>query len=86
MRLSFDLIGVALRPLCPTRWTAKAKYFEWVLHNYEAVLEILHSIAVGYGGVTWLEFETKANGDHAKLETFDLFFVMAVCTKFYLEC
>jgi len=33
MRLTFDLTGGALRPLCPTRWTAKAKSFEWVLHN-----------------------------------------------------
>ena len=33
MRLSFDLTWGALRPLCPTRWSAKAKTFEWVLHN-----------------------------------------------------
>jgi len=53
---------------------------------YEAVLDILLSIAVGNDGVTCLEVETKASGIHAKLETFDLFFVIAVCTKFYLEC
>jgi len=86
MRLSFNLTGGALRPLCPTRWTAKAKSFEWVLHNYEAMLEILLSIAVGNDGVTCLEVETKASEIHAKLKTFDLFFVIAVCTKFYLEC
>ena len=51
MRLSFDLTGGAL---CPTRWTAKAKSFEWVLHKYEAVLEILLSTAVGNDGVTCL--------------------------------
>ena len=41
MKLSVDLTGGALRPLCPTRWTAKAKPFDWVLHNYEAGQEIL---------------------------------------------
>jgi len=86
MRLNFDLTGGALRPLCSTRWTAKAKFFEGVLLNYEAVLEILLSIDVGNDGVTGLEIETKASGIHAKLVTFDLFFVIAVWTKFYLEC
>jgi len=78
MRLSFDLTGGALRPLCPTRWSAKAKSFEWVLHNYDAMLEILLSIAVGNDRVTCLEVETKASEIHAKLEKFDLFFVIAV--------
>jgi len=59
MRLSFDLTGGALRPLCPTRWSAKAKSFEWVLHNYDVMLEILLSIAVGNDGVTCLEVERK---------------------------
>ena len=36
------------------------------------------SIAVGNDGVTCLEAETKASGIHAKLEMFDLFFVIAV--------
>ena len=36
--------GSSLRPLCPTRWAVKAKYFESVLLNYEALLEILHKI------------------------------------------
>ena len=78
VRLSFDLTGGALRPLCPTRWTSKAKSFEWVLHKCEAVLVILLSIAVGNDGVTCLEVETKASGIHAKPDTFDLFFLIAV--------
>jgi len=48
------------------------------LHNYEAGQEILLSIAIGNDGVTCLEAETKASGIHAKLEMFDLFFVIAV--------
>ena len=32
------------RPLCPTRRTVKAKSFESVLLNYEALLETLHTI------------------------------------------
>ena len=86
MRLSFDLTGGALRPLCSTRWTAKAKSFEWVLHNYDAMLEILLSTVIGNDGVTCLEVETKASEIHEKLDTFDLFLVIAVYTKFYLEC
>jgi len=68
MKLSCDLTGSALRPLCPTRWTAKVNSFEWVLHNYEAMLEALLSIA------TCLEVANKASGVNAKLETLDLFF------------
>ena len=44
IRCNFNVGGVTLRPLCPTRWTAKAKSFHSVLHNYEALLETLDSI------------------------------------------
>ena len=54
--------------------TAKAKFFESVLHNYEALLETLLSVAVGNDGVTSVDVTTKASGIHAKLETCDLFF------------
>jgi len=74
MRLSFDLTGAALRPFCPTRWTAKAKSFESVLHNCAALQETLISISVVNYQVTCLEVTTKASGIHAKLETFGLFF------------
>jgi len=71
-----------MRPFCITRWTAKAKFFESILHNCEALLETLHSISVNNDGVTCLEVSTKASRIHAEHETFDLFFAIAVCTKF----
>jgi len=70
MRFSFDLTGAALHPLCPTRWTAKAKLFEPVFQNCEALLETLHA---GDDEVTCLEVINIASGIHAELETFDLF-------------
>jgi len=63
--------------------TAKAKSFQSVLHNYEALLETLLFVAVGIDGVTCLKVTTKASGIHTKLEKCDLFFAIAVCTKFY---
>ena len=83
LRLIFDLTGAALRLSCPTRWTAQTKFFESVLHNYKAFLETLLFIALGNDGATCLEVTTKASGIHAELETFDLIFATAVCTKFY---
>jgi len=82
MRLSFDLTGAVLRPFCPTKWTAKAKSFESVLHKSEALLETLVSISIVNYQVTCLKVTTKASGIHAKLEAFDLFLAKAVCTKF----
>jgi len=52
MRLSFDLTRVAFRPFFLSRWTAKAKSFDSVLHNCEALLETLLSISVVNDGVT----------------------------------
>ena len=46
----------SLRPLCPTRWTVKAKSFESVLLNYEALLETLQSIS------------TRSDGGHSNLQ------------------
>jgi len=43
----------------------------------------LLSIAVGKDGLMCLEVTSTASGIHAKLETFDLIFAIAVCTKFY---
>jgi len=63
--------------------TAKAKSFESVLRNYEALLETLLSIAVCNDCVTCLEVTTKASGMHAELERCDLSFAIAVCTNFY---
>jgi len=82
MRLSFDLTGAALRPFCHTRWTAKVKSFESALHNCEALLETLLSVSVVNYRVTCLEVTAKASGVHAELETFGLYFAIAVYTNF----
>ena len=78
---NFDLGGV---PLCPTRWTVKAKSFESVLCNYTALLETLHSITNGLDGVSNSEVTSKASGIHSQLETFDLFFGIMVVRDFSL--
>ena len=83
IRCNFNVGGVTLRPLRPTRWTAKAKSFHSVLHNYEALLETLDSIIRGSDGVTNFEVTSKASGIHSKLETFDLFYGIVVGARFY---
>ena len=57
--------GPSLRPLCPTRWTVKAKSFESVL-NYEALLETLHKIVSEKDGT--FEVVAKAGGIHKNME------------------
>ena len=71
-----------MRPLCPTRWTVKAKSFESVLHNYTALLQTLHSITNGLDGVSNYEVISKASGIQSELETFDLFFGIMVGERF----
>ena len=44
IKQDLDCNIATLKPLCPTRWTVKAKSFESVLLNYEPLLELLHSI------------------------------------------
>lgn len=73
IRGNLDVGGVSLRPLCPTRWTVKAKSFESVIHNYEALLDMLQSIITGSDGVTNFEVTSRAGGIYSKMETFDLF-------------
>ena len=73
IRCNFDVGGVTLRPLCPTRWTEEPKSFEYVLHTYAALLETLHSVTNGSDGVSNFEVTSKAGGIHAQLETFDHF-------------
>jgi hypothetical protein len=64
--------GPSLRPLCPTRWTVKAKSFGSVLLNYEALLETLHTIVSEKDGT--FEVVAKAGGIHKNMENFDVFF------------
>ena len=64
--------GPSLRPLCPTRWTVKAKSFGSVLMNYEALLETLHTIVSEKDGT--FEVVAKAGGIHKNME--NLFGIM----------
>ena len=83
IRYNFDVGGVTLRPLCPTRWTVKAKSFESVIHNYKALQETLYSITTESDGVSNFEVTSKAGGIYSKMETFDLFFGLMVGDRFF---
>ena len=71
----------SLRPLCPTRWTVKAKSFGSVLLNYEALLETLHTIVSEKDGT--FEVVAKAGGIHKNMENFDVFFGVMLGEKFF---
>ena len=73
--------GPSLRPLCPTRWTVKAKSFESVLLNYEALLETLHTIVSEKDGT--FEVVAKAGGIHKNMENFDVCFGIMLGEKFF---
>ena len=71
--------GPTLRPLCATRWTVKAKSFESVLLNYEALLETLQEIMSD----STFEVTAKAGGIHKCLESFDVLFGIMLGEKFF---
>ena len=81
VRHEFSSDGPSLRPLCPTRWTVKAKSFEYVLMNYEALLETLHTIVSEEDGT--FEVVAKAGGIHKNMENFDVFFGIMLGEKFF---
>ena len=83
VKQDFDAEMPTLKPLCPTRWTVKAKSFESLFLNYEALLETMHVIMTGCDGVTNFEVRSKALGIHSSLQTFDLLCGVMLGEKFY---
>ena len=74
----------SLRPLCPTGWTVKAKFFESVLLNSEALLETLQSITNrSDGGSSNLKVVSKASSIYCCMESFDVFLGVMLGEKFY---
>lgn len=70
-----------LRPLCPMRWTVKAKSFESVRLNYYALLETIHTIVSEKNGT--FQVVAKAGGIHKNMENFDVFFGIMLGEKFF---
>ena len=84
IKQDLDCNIATLKPLCPTRWTVKAKSFESVLLNYEPLLELLHSIMTrSDGGTSTFEVLSKASGIHSRLDTFDMLFGIMLGEKFF---
>jgi hypothetical protein len=84
IKQDLDCNIATLKPLCPTRWTVKAKSFESVLLNYEPLLELLHSIMTrSNSGTSTFEVLSKASGIHSRLDTFDILFGIMLGEKFF---
>lgn len=67
---SEHLGGVSLKPLCPTRWTARTAAFEAVLKDYSTLIEAMDEIHQ----TTHDEYGLKAHGLLLALEKFDTHF------------
>uniref|UniRef100_A0A1X7UDD7 Uncharacterized protein n=1 Tax=Amphimedon queenslandica TaxID=400682 RepID=A0A1X7UDD7_AMPQE len=67
--------GVTLKPLCPTRWTAKTAGLEAVLKDYEVLTETQEEIDES----THDEYGMKAGGLLQSLEKFSTYFGVKLC-------
>ena len=65
-----DDVCVTLKPLCPTRWTARTAAIEAILTDYTLLLETLDEIH----STTHDEYGLKANGLFQSLEKFSTLF------------
>ena len=62
--------GVSIKPLCPTRWTARTAAIEAVLKDYSILMEVMGEIH----DTTHDEYGLKAYGILTSLEKFDTHF------------
>uniref|UniRef100_A0A1X7TXD7 Uncharacterized protein n=1 Tax=Amphimedon queenslandica TaxID=400682 RepID=A0A1X7TXD7_AMPQE len=67
--------GVTLKPLCPTRWTARTAALEAVLKDYEVLTETQEEIHES----THDEYGMKAGGLLQSLEKFSTYFGIKLC-------
>lgn len=67
--------GVSLKPLCPTRWTARTGAIDAILKDYDLLLETLEEIHQS----THDEYGMKAGGLQQCLEKFNTFFCLRLC-------
>jgi len=61
---------MSLRPLCPTRWTARTASLSSVAVNYSRLLQTLHSISVECKD----DAGAKSSGLRRRLQSFETFF------------
>ena len=71
--------AVSLRPLCPTRWTARTGAIESVLKDYSVLMETMEEVAQS----THDEYGLKASGILLKLEKFDTLFSLRLGYLFF---
>ena len=62
--------GITIKPLCPTRWTARTEAIEAVLKDYSILIETMEEI----NHTTHDEYGLKAGGILSLLEKFDMLF------------
>ena len=67
--------GVSLKPLCPTRWTARTGAIDAILKDYDLLLETLEEVHQS----THDEYGMKAGGLQQSLEKFNSFFCLRLC-------
>ena len=78
-----NVTPTGLKPLCPTRWTARTSAIKSLLDNYEAVYDTLDEI-IRMGGNT--EACKKAPGLQALMTQFSVFLGLKVSLETVLFC
>jgi len=68
--LQSEHTGVSIKPLCPTRWTARTTSIEAILKDYSILMEVMDEVH----HTTHDEYGLKAHGILTSLEKFDTLF------------
>ena len=74
----FDSEGpstTGIKPLCPTRWTARTAAIEAVINHYSVIIDRMEDINLN----THDEYGLKAGGVLSALEKFETFFSLRLC-------
>ena len=72
-----------VKPLCPTRWTLRAKSLRSVLLNYKVIQSVLEEIVEQYSGNA--EATSQGRGILVIFSKFSFFFGVAVAEKFFFH-
>lgn len=63
----------SIKPLCPTRWTVKAKAMLFLIENYRCLQDTLEIISEGHD-----EYARRASGLQALMQQFSTFFDLSL--------
>ena len=77
--LDSETPSTGIKPLCPTRWTARTSAIEAVIKQYKVIIETMEDIHLN----TRDEYGLKAGGILAVLEKFETFFSLHLGSLYF---